>query len=70
MTEPRRGPGRPRKQAEPTYTVVKTEPAPPGPHILDVRIDGKIKFSQRVYAYTIDQQDTQAVITGALRPNP
>jgi hypothetical protein len=41
---------------------------PPGPIQLEVRVDGKIKFLQRVHSVHIDQQSHQAVITGALRP--
>lgn len=51
----------PRKPAPPAIDV------PPGPIALEIRVDGKIKFLQRVHTVTIDQQDDQAVITGVLR---
>lgn len=41
---------------------------PPGPIQLELRIDGRIHFLQRVYAYTIDQQTDQAIITAHLTP--
>lgn len=45
------------------------EPGPPGPIRLEVRIDDRIHFLQRVYSYTIDQTNpNQAVITGHLTP--
>ena len=80
----KRGPGRPRKvigddtpRVDALAEMVKAEHAPkadvpPGPLVLEVRLgppgQGKIIFSQRVYAHTIDQQAHQAVITGALHP--
>jgi hypothetical protein len=74
VDEPRRGPGRPRKD-EPTYKVVTTDPncqlpVSPGPLRLDLNIEGRNMLSQRVYAYTIDHQPDQTVITCALRPTP
>lgn len=44
------------------------EPVPPGPLQLEVRVDGHVKFLQRVYAYTIDQQADEFVVHGLLRP--
>jgi len=35
---------------------------------MEVRVNDKIVFLQRVHSYTIDQQDDQVVATGALRP--
>lgn len=69
MTTPEpRKPGRPRKEplAVPEPPVAAAD-VPPGPIRLEVRVDGKIKFLQRVHSYTIDQQADKVVITGALR---
>lgn len=54
---------------EPVTSVSRapSEPVPPGPHQLEIRIDGKIKFLQRVHSVTIDQQDDQATIVGVLK---
>ena len=43
-------------------------PTPPGPIRLELRINGKIALTQRLYAYTIDQGDDTLTITGNLRP--
>jgi hypothetical protein len=57
----------PRPKAIPEQHTT-ADPVPPGPIQLEVRVDGKIKFLQRVHSVHIDQQSHQAVITGALRP--
>jgi hypothetical protein len=41
---------------------------PPGPHRLEVRVNDKIVFLQRVHSYKIDQGDDQVLVHGALRP--
>jgi hypothetical protein len=51
----------------PHKAVEPPKPVAPGPIHLEVRINGKIAFLQRVHSYTIDQQQDQAVITGVLR---
>lgn len=53
------------KQSQPA------ELPPPGPIHCAFRVGeggGKIMWAQRAYAYTIDPQDDQIVITVALRP--
>lgn len=52
----------PRKAQEPLANI------PPGPHRLEVRVNDRIVFLQRVHSYKIDQQSDQVVINGALRP--
>ena len=52
----------PRKAAPQPYT------GPPGPHVLQVRVNDRVVFQQRVHAYGIDQQADQVVVTGSLRP--
>jgi hypothetical protein len=55
----------PRK--EDTAAEPVAEPVAPGPIQLEVRVDGKIKFLQRVHSYEIDQQDDHATIVGVLK---
>jgi hypothetical protein len=43
---------------------------PPGPHRLEVRVNDKIVFLQRVHDYKIDQQDDKVIVHGSLRPKP
>lgn len=45
-----------------------TEPVPPGPLQLEVRVNGHVKFLQRVYGYTIDQEQDSFAVYGLLRP--
>jgi hypothetical protein len=52
----------PRKAAPEPYT------GPPGDLRMEVRVNDKIVFLQRVHTYTIDQQTDQVVVRGALRP--
>jgi hypothetical protein len=81
--EPKRGPGRPRKQPE--TPAEHDEPSaikyielprpivdPPGPIILEIRAGApgqtKIVCSQRVHTYRIDQQPDTLTVTGELKP--
>ena len=43
---------------------------PPGELRMEVRVNDKIVFLQRVHGYTIDQQTDQVVVHGSLRPAP
>jgi hypothetical protein len=52
----------PRKATQEPYT------GPPGDLRLEVRVNDKIVFLQRVHTYTIDQQTDQVIVNGALRP--
>lgn len=52
----------PRKPAPEPYT------GPPGELRMEVRVNDKIVFLQRVHSYTIDQQTDQVIVHGALRP--
>jgi hypothetical protein len=52
----------PRSKAVPPAAV------PPGPLQLEVRVNGHVKFLQRVYGYTIDQEPDQFAVYGLLRP--
>jgi hypothetical protein len=54
----------PRKTTPEPYT------GPPGDLRLEVRVNDKIVFLQRVHTYSIDQQAAQVTILGALRPAP
>lgn len=47
-----------------------TIPAPvaPGPTRLEVRVNDKIVFLQRVYSYAIDQEADQFAVYGSLKP--
>lgn len=54
----------PRAKAAPPVAV----DTPPGPLQLEVRVNGHVKFLQRVYGYTIDQQSDAFVVHGLLRP--
>jgi hypothetical protein len=54
----------PRKQAD----EATAEPTPPGPNILDVRVNGKVQLSVRVHDVNFDQQTHQVIITGELKP--
>jgi hypothetical protein len=53
---------RPRKESEPLQNVE------PGPIRLEVRVNDKIVFLQRVHDYTIDQGDDAVTLHGSLRP--
>lgn len=44
------------------------EPLPPGPTRLEVRVNDKIVFLQRVYSYSIDQENEQFAVYGSLKP--
>lgn len=52
----------PRKTTPEPYT------GPPGDLRLEVRVNDKIVFLQRVHTYSIDQQADQVTLNGALRP--
>lgn len=41
---------------------------PPGPIQLEVRVDDKIQFLQRVYSYSIDQESDSFAVYGSLKP--
>jgi hypothetical protein len=45
------------------------EPAPPGPILLDVRVNGRLQFSQRVHTHPVfDETDDRVTITASKRP--
>ena len=51
----------------------KSQPSPavpqvPGPTRLEVRVNDKIVFLQRVYGYTIDQETDSFAVYGTLKP--
>ena len=52
----------PRKPASKVYD------GPPGDIRLEVRVNDRIVFLQRVHGYHIDQQADQVLVTGAMRP--
>jgi hypothetical protein len=52
----------PRTKAQPAADV------PPGPTRLEVRVNDKIVFLQRVYSYSIDQETDQFAVYGSLKP--
>jgi hypothetical protein len=54
----------PRPKTQP----VASEPLPPGPTRLEVRVNDKIVFLQRVYSYAIDQETDQFAVYGSLKP--
>lgn len=59
----------PTKPTSPKQTPPKpTADTPPGPIRLELRINDRIALTQRLYHYTIDQQDDHLTITGNLRP--
>ena len=56
----------PAPATEPAPTIVDT---PPGPIQLELTINNRIHFAQRVYSYKIDQtHPTETVITAHLTP--
>lgn len=45
----------------------KRASVPPGPHLLQVRVNDKVVLQQRVHSYNIDQQDDALHVHGVLR---
>jgi hypothetical protein len=41
---------------------------PPGPTRVEVRVNDKIVFLQRVYSYSIDQETDSFAVYGSLKP--